>query len=198
MTYPAHHEVTQLLHAAQAGDRNAFDRLFPLIYDELRTRARQQRRSWQGDYTLNTTALVHEAYLKLVDHDGAEWESRAHFLAIAARAMRHVLLDYAKRRRTKKRGGEHQKLSLEALQEARGFVVMTEERAEALLALDEALEQLAQVSERESRIVECRFFGGLTIRETAAVLGISPATVNRDWAAAQAWLYRHMQRSMAL
>ena len=197
MTESVQEQVTRLLDEARAGNRHAFDELFPLVYDELRARAHQQRQYWQGDYTLNTTALVHEAYLKLVDQTQGEWENRAHFLAIAAKAMRHVLLDYAKRRRTKKRGGDRQKFSLEAMHEAgKGIVVLTDERADDLLALDEALVRLARVSDRESRIVECRFFGGMTIRETAAVLGVSPATVNRDWAAAQAWLYREMRRAV--
>ena len=193
MAHPDQEDVTRLLEAARGGDRTAFEQLFPLIYEEMRKRAHQQRQRWHGDYTLNTTALVHEAYLKLVDQKQADWTSRAHFLAIAARAMRQILLDYAKRRRTKKRGGDAPKLSLDEMQGGGGnALVLTEERAEALVNLDEALEGLMQMDERQSRIVECRFYGGMTIKETGEALGISPATVTREWAVAQAWLYQAM------
>lgn len=196
MTHPDPATVTQLLEKARNGNRAALDDLFPLVYDELRQRAHRQRQQWHGDYTLNTTALVHEAYLKLIDQDHIEWKNRVHFFLIAAKAMRHILLDYAKRRRRKKRGGDRQKVSFEALQEAgQEALVLTEERAEALLALEEALQRLEMISERESRIVECRFFGGMTIKETAEALGISPATVTRDWALAQAWLYKAMKET---
>ena len=195
MTHPDPATVTQLLEAACDGDRAALDQLFPLVYEELRTRARRQRHHWQGDYTLNTTALVHEAYIKLVDQGGAQWTNRAHFFSIAARAMRHILLDYVRHRKAQKRGGGQQKLSLEEIQEAgKKPLVLTEERAEALLALEEALCRLEQISEREGRIVECRFFGGMTIEETAEALGISPATVSRKWTIARAWLYQEMHR----
>lgn len=168
--------------------------LFPLVYDELRGLAHHQRRDWHGDYTLNTTALVHEAYLKLIDQTQVEANSRAHFMGIAAKAMRHLLIDYARRRRAKKRGGGREKVSFEAVKQALGHeIALSEERTETLLALDDALERLAAVHERQGRVVECRFFGGMTIAETASALGVSPATVKRDWAMAQAWLYRHMQ-----
>ena len=198
MAHLAQATVTRLLEAARSGDRAAFEQLFPLIYDEVRKRAHQQRQQWHGDYTLNTTALVHEAYLKLVDQDQADWASRAHFLAVAARVMRHILLDYAKSRRTQKRGGKAPKISLDVVQAVGEHeLVLSEERAEALITLDEALQRLQQIDERQSRIVECRFYGSMTIKETAEALNISPATVTRDWAVAQAWLYQEMTDSPA-
>ena len=191
-------EVARLLDALQHGDRAAFDRLVPLVYEELRALAHGQRQRWQGDHTLDTTALVHEAYLKLVDQSRASWESRAHFLATAAKAMRHILINYARDRRAQKRGGDQPKLSLEALSEGlEGAAVFSDDRADLLLALDVALTKLEQVSERQSRIVECRFFGGLTIEETAAALGISPASVSRGWALAQVRLFQDVQQELA-
>jgi RNA polymerase sigma factor (TIGR02999 family) len=189
-----HEEVARLLEALQRGDRTALDALFPLVYEELRAVAHRQRRRWRGDSTLNTTALVHEAYLKLVDQSRAGWESRAHFLATAARAMRHVLINYARDQRAQKRGGDSPKLSLEALGERlEGHLASWNDNAELLLALDAALEHLERVNERQSRIVECRFFGGMTIPETAAALGISTATVSRGWLTAQLRLYQDIQ-----
>ncbi len=188
---PVQTTVTRLLGELQGGNRDVLDELFSLVYNELHELAREQRVDWHGDYTLNTTALVHEAYLKLVGQAQTEWENRAHFLSVAAKAMRHILVDYARRCRAEKRGGDAQKLSLEEV------VVLTEERAEALVALEEALDRLAQVNEREAQVVECRFFGGMTIAETAAVLGVSPMTVKRDWAMAQAWLLVEMQKELA-
>ena len=192
-----HEEVARLLEALQRGDRTALDDLFPLVYEELRAVAHRQRRRWRGDSTLNTTALVHEAYLKLVDQSRAGWESRAHFLATAARAMRHVLINYARDQQAQKRGGDSPKLSLEALGERlEGHLASWNDNAELLLALDAALEHLERVNERQSRIVECRFFGGMTAEETAAALGISTATVNRGWALAQVRLYQHLQNEL--
>ncbi len=196
MTHPDPATVTQLLEAACGGDRAAIDQLFPLVYDELRMRAHRQRQHWHGANTLNTTALVHEAYIKLVDQGRAQWTSRVHFFSIAAKAMRNILIDYARRQQAQKRGGGQQKLSLEEMQEVgKEPLVLTEERAEALLALEEALSRLEKISEREGRVVECRFFGGMTIKETAEALGISPATVGREWTTAQAWLYQEMHRA---
>jgi RNA polymerase sigma factor (TIGR02999 family) len=190
-------EVTRLLDALQHGDRAALDRLFPLVYEELRAVAHGQRQRWQGDYTLDTTALVHEAYLKLVDQSRASWESRAHFLATAAKAMRHILINYARDRGAQKRGGDRPKLSLEELSEGlEGAVILSDDSAELLVALDAALTKLEQVNERQSRIVECRFFGGLTIEETAAALGISTASVSRGWAMAQVRLFQDVQREL--
>ena len=190
-------EVTRLLDALQHGDRAALDRLVPLVYEELRALAHGQRQRWQGDHTLDTTALVHEAYLKLVDQSRASWESRAHFLATAAKAMRHILINYARDRRAQKRGGDQPKLSLEEISEGmEGTAVLSDDRAELLIALDAALTKLEHVNERQSRIVECRFFGGLTIEETAAALGISTASVSRGWALAQVRLFQDVQREL--
>ena len=194
MTESPQATVTRILEAAQAGDEAAMEKLFPLVYDELRQRAHWQRQKWHGDLTLNTTALVHEAYLKLVDQTHAQWNDRAHFLSVAAKAIRHILVDYARQRRAEKRGGDAPKFSLEELQAAGGEIAMTDEKAEALVALEEALELLEKEDEREAKVVECRFFGGMTVEETAAALGISERTVKRDWAMAQAWLRREMER----
>ena len=197
MIRPQQESVTQLLEAVRQGDHDALNALFPLVYDELRAMAHRRRQAWNGDYTLNTTALVHEAYLKLVDQQHAEWTSRAHFFGVAAKAMRHIQINYAKHRQRKKRGGDVPKVSLDEL--SRLFdqeTPLTDDRADALVSLDEALEKLEQVSERQSRIVECRFFAGMTIEETAAALGLSSATVKRGWAMAQAWLHREMQIAM--
>jgi RNA polymerase sigma factor (TIGR02999 family) len=187
-------EVARLLEALQRGDSAALGALFPLVYEELRALAHRQRRRWHGDQTLNTTALVHEAYLKLVDQSRAGWESRAHFFATAAKAMRHILINYARDRRAQKRGGDRPTLSLEELgQQLEAEIVLSDDHVDLLVALDGALEQLERVNERQSRIVECRFFGGMTAEETAAALGISTATVSRGWALAQVRLYEHLQ-----
>jgi RNA polymerase sigma factor (TIGR02999 family) len=197
MEHPSQREVTRLLEALQRGDSAALDALFPLVYEELRTVAHRQRQRWQGDQTLDTTALVHEAYLKLVDQSRASWESRAHFLATAAKAMRHILMNYARDRRAQKRGGDQPKLSLEALgEDFDGVVALSDDNAELLMALDAALKNLEQVNARQSRIVECRFFGGLTIDETAAALGISTASVSRGWALAQVRLFQDLQHEL--
>jgi RNA polymerase sigma factor (TIGR02999 family) len=188
------HAVTQLLGEVRDGKEEAVHKLFPLIYEELRNMAHGQRKYWQGDHTLNTTALVHEAYLKLIDQKGASWSSRAHFYSVAAKAMRHILINYAKYRRRKKRGGDHQKVSLDEQQIVpEGLFDLSDERSDRLLALNEALEKLSKFSERQSKIVECRFFGGMSIADTAEALHISPATVKRGWAMAQAWLYKEMK-----
>jgi RNA polymerase sigma factor (TIGR02999 family) len=183
--------VTRLLADAQNGNREALDELIPLVYDELRVLAHQQRQRWRGDYTLDTTALVHEAYLKLVNSAGISARNRGHFFALAATAIRHILCNYARRRKAKRRGGDHRIITLDPEHEPQRDE--NEPYAERLLALDEALGRLAHLNERQSRVVECRFFGGLTVDETAAALGISPRTVKRDWAAAQAWLQREME-----
>jgi RNA polymerase sigma factor (TIGR02999 family) len=189
--------VTQLLDALRAGDRDALEQLFPLVYAELHHLAGIQRRRWDGDDTLNTTALVHEAYLRLVDLTAPQWLNRPHFMAVAATAMRQILLDYAKRKRAAKRDGARDYIPLHELEE-----VLTEGGdasevlPEALIALDAALVKLEQQSPRQRSIVECRFFGGMTIEDTAEALLLSPATVKRDWTMAQAWLYRELERSL--
>jgi RNA polymerase sigma factor (TIGR02999 family) len=195
-TISRQHAVTRLLQDVGAGDREAFDALVPLVYDELRLLARRQRRRWRGDETLDTTALMHEAYLRLVDQSAPQWTSQPHFLAVASRAMRQVLLDYAKRRHAAKRGGALRQVSLDEVADAltaRGE--LGEAHSEALLAVEEALCRLERDDPLNARVVECRFYGGLTIEDTAEVLAISPATVKRRWSLAQAWLYRDLSRS---
>ena len=189
--------VTRLLHAVRAGDPAAFDELFGLVYGELHALAVGQRRRWRGDRTLNTTALVHEAYLRLADHPSPEWRSRSHFLAVASRAMRQVLLDYAKRRRAAKRGGGRARISLHEIEATLGGDGDPGDAwPEAVIALEASLRRLERHDARQSRIVECRFFAGMTIRETAEALGVSPATVKRGWSMARAWLYRDLEREL--
>jgi RNA polymerase sigma factor (TIGR02999 family) len=186
----AEEDVTGLLIASTRGDVSARDALWSAVYDELRRVAHRELRHERGDHTLGTTALVHEAYLKLVRLDRVEWQSRAHFYAIAAQAMRRILINHATAKRTQKRGGGVSPATLDdASDEA---VAMADERADELLALDEALGRLEALDARQARVVECRFFGGMSVEETAAALGISPATVKRDWVAARAWLNREV------
>lgn len=176
-------------------DRSSLDDLFGLVYEELRWLARRQRRRWQGDHTLNTTALVHEAYVKLVAQKRIDVAGRAHFLALASRAMRHILCNYARAAGARKRGGGLERVSLEPVHAPAPGNPATEEYADLLVVLDDALRSLELVSPRQSKVVECRFFGGLTVDETATALGISPRTVKRDWQVAQAWLQREMAGS---
>jgi RNA polymerase sigma factor (TIGR02999 family) len=173
--------ITGLLRAASAGDASALDRLLPVVYDELRRLAHRVRAGRSGE-TLRTTALVHEAYLKLVPSADLDWQSRAHFFAVTARAMRQVLVGAARERLAAKRGGGEWAVTLDEVAQVAPV------RAERMLALDEALARLAALDERQARIVECRFFTGLTVEETAAVLGLSTPTVKRDWRAARAWI----------
>jgi RNA polymerase sigma-70 factor (ECF subfamily) len=179
-------EVTQFLADLQDGRPDAASNLLPLVYEELRRLARQQMRQERADHTLQATALVHEAYLRLVNHPDRSWQSRAHFIGVAAQVMRRILIDYARSRRAAKRGRGPHKVSLEEP------LLFSEEQSEDLLALNAALERLAQFDERVSRIVELRFFGGLTVEEAAEVLGVSPKTVKRDWSVARAWLHREL------
>jgi RNA polymerase sigma factor (TIGR02999 family) len=174
--------ITLLLAEWRNGNAEAVDRLFGLIYSELYRMARgQRRRMWSID-TLNTTALVHEAYLKLIDQSGQNWEDRAHFLAVASTAMRHILINYAERKRTRKRGGDWRQVTFD---DAPGT---TDGRVESLLAIQQALVHLADLDPRLVRIVDCRFFGGLTEPEIACVLGITERTVRREWSKAKAVL----------
>ena len=175
-------DVTLLLHQAQAGDEGALRDLIPLVYDQLRTLARQQRRRRASGETVNTTALVHEAYEKLA-RGGSAFADRQHFFRVAARAMREVLVDHARKQNSEKRGGGLQPL---ALNEA---LVAAPEMAAPLIALDEALTRLATLNGRQAQVVELRYFVGLTIPETADILGLSHATVERDWTSARAWLH---------
>lgn len=193
----AEHSVTRLLEAMRAGDRPAADRLFALVYDELHGLAVRQRGRWRGDATLNATALVHEVYLKLVGGEPLELRSRGHFFALAGRAMRQILGNYARARRAQKRGGGAERVSLEAADAALldGSAVLDDERLALFAELEAALQRLERLSERQARVVECRFFAGLSIPETAQALETSPATVKRDWTLAQAWLYRELRRA---
>jgi len=189
----SHATITGLLRTAERGDREALNTLFPLVYDELRNLARQQRRRWHGDITLDTTALVHEVYLKLAGQEDTRTQGRAHFCAVAAKAMRHILCNYARYRNAKKRGGGVQHLRLEPGHELAGQLQLSDDQTERLAALDDALRGLEGIAERQARVVECRFFGGMTLEDTATALGVSQRTVERDWTFARAWLQREMQ-----
>lgn len=179
-------EVTRLLLQLADGNESAAEALFPLLYDELRRIAHRQLARERPGHTLSTTALVHEAYLRLVDQSRARMVSRVQFLGVAAHAMRRVLVDHARRLRAYKRGGGAERVELDVAE------MPMEERSEALLALDEALHRLEQLEPRLVRLVECRFFGGMTEEETAEVLGISDRTVRRDWVKAKGWLYTQL------
>lgn len=184
-------EITRLLHDFSGGSRNAFDELVPIVYEELHRLARQYIRHESADATICATELVHEAYMKLVDQQRTRWKDRAHFYAIAAQAMRRILIDQARSRKAGKRGGGQPVLQLDAC----GDIAIV--HAEELIVLDEALSRLAAIDPRQSRVVECRYFAGLTIEETAEVLGISPTTVKQDWSLAKAWLFREMRRELS-
>ncbi len=188
---PNPERVTELLQAWRTGDRQAEADLLPLIYDELRSRAARYLRRERPDHTLQPTALVHEAYMRLVDQRAVAWQDRTHFFAIAAKMMRRVLLDHARKHGSEKRGGGHRPLALEAAVEvAEDLPALA---PADLVALDAALTALAAFDPERARIVELRFFGGLTLDETAAVLGCSPATVMRQWRTARAWLYAELE-----
>ena len=177
--------VTELLNEWQGGDPCALDRLTPLVYDELRRMAHRYVQRERAGHTLETTALVNEAYLRLMGEQERDWQNRAHFFAVCAQVMRHVLIDHARRRHYGKRGGhEAQHVPLEEAS------AMSEGRAAHLVALDEALDRLRGLDSRKSRVVELRYFGGLSLEETAAVLDVSVMTVRRDWRVAKAWLYK--------
>lgn len=182
-------DVTQLLRAYAGGSRAAFDQLLPIVYDELHRIAHRQLGGHQRDALLDTTALVHESYLKLLGQQGVDFADRGHFLGIAARAMRQVVIDHARRRAAEKRGGGVHHTTLEE-----GHIAL-DDQAEWLLSLDAALGRLAEHSERLARIVECRYFAGLTEEETAAALGISLRTAQRDWMKARAWLQEELRKS---
>jgi RNA polymerase sigma-70 factor, ECF subfamily len=186
MTSPSPHEVTQLLADWSRGDAAALNRLMPLVYEELRRLARRYLSRERPGHTLQTTALVNEAYLRLVGQREAHWQNRAHFFAVSAQVMRHILVDHARGHARVKRGGALARLSLDEAAE------MSPGRAGELLALDEALRALEQVDARRGRVVELRYFGGLSIEETAEVLRVKPITVSRDWRWAKAWLYREL------
>jgi RNA polymerase sigma factor (TIGR02999 family) len=188
MTSPPQQDVTRLLKSLSSGDRAVLDALFPLVYGELRGLARRQLSHERPGHTLDSVALVNEAYLKLVDQGNVHWQNRAHFFAVSARAMRAILVDHARARNAAKRGGGGVAVPLDEVAE-----LLSEEQAEHVEQLDEALTQLAVVNEEASRTVECLYFGGLTLEETATALGLSVATVRRRWNFARAWLGRALR-----
>ncbi|MCP9495266.1 MAG: sigma-70 family RNA polymerase sigma factor [Pyrinomonadaceae bacterium MAG19_C2-C3] len=188
MSLSSSNEVTQLLVQLTGGNRAVLDQLLPLIYDELRRLASGYLRRERSSHTLQPTALVHEAYLRLVDQRDVRWQNRAHFVGVAAQMMRRILVDHARKSGAEKRGGEFQKISLDENFD------LSDERAAELIALDDALKTLAEIDEQKSRIVELRYFGGLSIEETAEVLGVSAPTVKRQWSMAKAWLFGQVER----
>jgi RNA polymerase sigma-70 factor (ECF subfamily) len=189
MDQPDREDVRVLLAELTKGDKDAASKLIPILYDELRRMAGGYMRRERADHTLQATALVHEAYLKLVEQRSVDWQSRAHFFGIAAQVMRRILVDHARGRLREKRGGELQEASMD---EALEFAP---ERSFELVKLDEALERLTKLDPRQGKIVELRFFGGLTVEQTAELLGISPKTVKRDWSIAKAWLYSELRQT---
>jgi len=186
---PSPSNVTQMLHDWSDGDREALDKLIPIVYTELRRQAAGYLRRERPGHTLQTTALIHEAYLRLIDQKDVRWQNRAHFFAIAAQLMRRILVDHARSRQAAKRGGSDIKLPLEAT------MIASEGSEVDLVALDEALERLAAIDPQQGRVVELRFFSGLSVEETAEVLGVSTRTVKRDWNVAKAWLRREISKS---
>jgi RNA polymerase sigma-70 factor (ECF subfamily) len=186
MGTPGAEDLTGILNRASRGDDSAVNRLMPLVYDELRALAESYLQQERPDHTLQATALVHEAYVRLVRQEEVEWQSRAHFFAVAAQAIRRILVDHARGRQRAKRGGDRQRVRLEE------DVALAKGRDLDLLALDEAMEKLATLHERQARIVELRFFGGLSLKDVAKFLGISPRTVDGDWSMARAWLRREL------
>lgn len=181
--------ITEMLKEWGDGNQKVLDELMPFVYEELRRQASRYLRKERREHTLQTTALIHEAYLKLIDQKNVEWQNRAHFFAIAAQAMRRILVDYARERHREKRGGAAEDLPIE-----NAAFVVSNEKGMDLVALDEALTRLAKFDERHARVVELRYFSGLSIDETAEVLGVSNVTVRRDWNMAKAWLYRQLTK----
>jgi len=189
MPIAAQHEVTQLLMAWNDGDQSALERLIPLVHAELHRIARRYMRNERAGHTLQTSALINEAYLRLIDAQQVHWQNRAHFFGIAAQLMRRVLVDFARSRGYKKRGGGALQVSLDET------MVITKERGEDLVALDEALSALSELDERKGRVVEMRFFGGLSEKEIAEALTVSQETVRRDWRLAKSWLRRRLSET---
>ena len=183
------HEITGILHEWNGGSRDALDKLLPFIYDELHRQAANYLRRERADHTLQTTALINEAYLKLIDQRTVKWENRTHFFAIAAQAMRRILVDYAKAKHRAKRGGGDIQITLDE-----ATLVTSDEKSIDLIALDEALNRLATKDKQQARVVELRYFSGLSLEETAKVLEISRTTAARDWAMAKAWLHRELTK----
>jgi RNA polymerase sigma factor (TIGR02999 family) len=183
------HEITHLLSGLNRGDQGALEQLMPLVYDELRRMARNYMRRQPSGHTLQTTELIHEAYLKIAGRDGQNFQNRAHFFAVAATAMRHILVDYAKSKQRNKRGGGQYRVTLADAD------AVSYGRSEEILALDDALRTLEKIDERRSRVVELKFFGGLTVDEITEVLKVSPETVKRDWQFAKVWLLRELAKA---
>jgi RNA polymerase sigma factor (TIGR02999 family) len=181
------HEISQLLRSWNDGNRNALDDLLPLVYDELRRQAHRYLRRERQGHTLQTTALIHEAYLNLIKQNRINFQNREHFFAISANLMRRILVNYANARHRLKRGGVDEDIELND-----SILIATQSKDLDLLALDDALRRLAEMDEQQARIVELRYFGGLTIEETSEVMGIAPATIKRDWKLTKAWLYREL------
>jgi RNA polymerase sigma-70 factor (ECF subfamily) len=181
-------EITQLLDQLSDGRPQAFEELLPVVYSELRRQAGRYLRRERANHTLQPTALVHEAYLRLVDQRNVRWQNRAHFFAIAAQAMRRILVDHARAQARVKRGGPKAQVTLD------DAMLAAEQQSIDTIALDQALQRLAALDERQSRIVELRFFGGLSVEEVAEVMKISPATIKREWSMAKAWLYSELTR----
>ena len=179
-------DITQLLVAAGQGRDGAMDEVFSSVYPRLRELARSRRRNWQGNHTMDTTSLIHEAYLKVASAQSPQFESRGHFFAVAAQAMRQVLINYAEKKGAAKRGGGAAHVTLHERD------IVSDGALDEILTLDTALRRLEQLSPRQARVVECLFFAGFTVEETSEALELSPATVKRDWSAARAWLYREM------
>jgi RNA polymerase sigma factor (TIGR02999 family) len=184
---PSSAQVSKLLDDWGQGDQGALEALIPLVYDELRRLARRYLRRERPDHTLQSAALVHEAYLRMVQQEPLQWQNRAHFFGVAAQMMRHILVDHARGRLAAKRGAGAPRLELD------DQIALAQKREVDLVALDDALNQLAALDPQQARLVELRFFGGLSIEEASIVLGISPATVKREWAVARAWLQREMK-----
>jgi RNA polymerase sigma-70 factor (ECF subfamily) len=187
MATPSSQEITQLLLAWSDGDQAALDKLTPLVYAELRRLARGYMFGERPGHTLQTTALINEAYLRLIDWKNVRWQGRAHFFGVAAQVMRRILVDFARARHYAKRGGAAQQVSLDEA------VTIHEDRSAEIIALDEALKSLAEIDPRKSQVVELRFFGGLNAKETAEALKVSQRTVEREWNSARAWLYRELR-----
>lgn len=197
MVHSSRHTFTRLLKDYTNGDQGDFRELFECAYEELYRVAKAKRMQWQGNETLNTTAILHEAYLKLVDQSKINWKSRTHFFALASKAMRQILVNYARDKKRQKRGGDRQQVTLERLNlAATNGVNISDELNDTLVMLDDALKLLEKENPRQGEIVECLFFGGMTIEETASALDVSPSTVKRGWKTAQLWLYRELQKAV--
>lgn len=188
MTTRSSKDVTELLVDWSNGDQEAMNELVPLVYDELHRLASRYLRHERPDHTLQTTALVHEAYLRLVSEKNGNWQNRVQFFAVASQLMRHILVDYARGHNAVKRGGDCVKVSFDEA------MIVSEEKSAELMALDDALINLAAIDPEQSRVVELRVFGGLTVEETAEALGVSPRTVKREWSMAKAWLHRQIRK----